>query len=196
MTPNERTVREILDLEYQMFQTVNTAQRAPCQDDPRGFALYRGAQFSAWSPDTLESYLADLQTARASGRNLLTEKYAHMDGLLPAPAPDALRDQIVRVQRRWQEQLGRRYPKFMARARPVGTGGGRTTGTSFETYLAGELATYSRCTLSRLHRDTMTYEAAGKNMAEEIYVHLVQQLGYATIQETETSLTNATGGDA
>ncbi len=46
--------------------------------DGEGFSWYLRCELDTYSPEVLASYLADLKTARAEGRNLVTETYDHL----------------------------------------------------------------------------------------------------------------------
>ena len=60
--------------------------------------------------------------------------------------------------------------------------------TSFETYLWGELATYSLDTVKLYHVYIQQLEAQGENLCEMILQNTVQQLGYASLTEAEVKL--------
>lgn len=60
--------------------------------------------------------------------------------------------------------------------------------TSFETYLRGELETYSDATLELLSKDILDKHAQGINMAEEIYTCLVKDIGYDSLHEAEQTV--------
>ena len=64
----------------------------------------------------------------------------------------------------------------MQRARPVATENDAPDKTSFETYLKGELETYSEKTLALLLQDLQGLQTQGKNGSEEIYRHLVRSM--------------------
>ena len=73
-------IDKIISIEWDMFASVNEGkERASCQEDKRTFVGMRAAQFSAWSLKAVASYLNDLEKARQNGRNLLEEKYIHME---------------------------------------------------------------------------------------------------------------------
>lgn len=74
-----------------------------------------------------------------------------MDGLLGPVLDNPLIREIVRIQLSWQRDLARRYPAFMNHGRNLTEDS--ESNTSFATYLAGELATYSAGTLVSLMAD-------------------------------------------
>jgi hypothetical protein len=103
MKDKKEIIEHIVEIELQMFLTVSTEQKANCQEDPESFRLHRRAQFSAWSDDTLGSYLADLERANEAGENLMTLKYARMDDLIPRENENPLIAKIISLQYRWQQ---------------------------------------------------------------------------------------------
>jgi hypothetical protein len=186
----QELIEEILDHEQAMFVTVPSRYPAPCQANLPAFRLHRAAQFSVWSLRTLRSYRDDLIRAAEQGRNLMTLKYARMANLIPclhqAPETQERIRRIVSVQVRWQKELASRYPRLLGRGRPLAEADGRgTAATSFSTYLRGELETYSEETLALLDRDVAGAEAAGWNLTEGIYRHLVRGLGYRSLEDAE-----------
>lgn len=178
-------IEKILEKELKMFLTVPVLQKASCQEDPDSFRTIRKAQFLAWSENTLDSYLKDLRAAEREGRNLMTQKYARMDNLVPAENQDPLIEKIVAIQIAWQKEMFSRYPNLMHRARPLESGEDSFSQTSFETYLRGELETYSHNTLALLYDDISTLHDRGENMAEKIYNYMVKGLGYDSLSEAE-----------
>ena len=186
-------VEEILSIELEMFLSVPTERKSSCQEHPESFKLHRRAQFSAWSDQTLTSYLSDLREAKEQGRNLMTHKYARMQGLIPEAhggANESVRivDDIVRIHYVWQEEMFRKYPAFMSGARPIGSVEDTMRATSFETYLRGELDSYSERTLVLLRADMLSMRERGLNMSEEVYEFLVKKLGYSSLADAERTL--------
>ncbi|MDI6797483.1 MAG: DUF4125 family protein [Desulfatibacillaceae bacterium] len=180
-------LEQVLKAEWEMFQTVNAVSRASCQDDPDSFAVMRGAQFAAWSDATLESYLLDLNQAVGQGKNLMTLKYARMDGLVPRLNSSPLVERIVEVQTRWQQELSKEFPLVLGRGRGV-TDEQANSGTSFARYLAGELETYSERTLALLWQDMEAHLKANTNGARQVYTAMVKALGYEDLADAERSL--------
>ncbi|MCP4024190.1 MAG: DUF4125 family protein, partial [Desulfobacteraceae bacterium] len=53
-------IKDILDMELQMFLKVNGESNAPCQEQPESFKKIRGSIYEFWSDEMLESYFKDL----------------------------------------------------------------------------------------------------------------------------------------
>lgn len=187
----EKLITQILEIELDMFVSVRSRYPVACQEDPEGFRVMRSAQFVAWSEETLQSYLSDLKNAVDDGRNLMTLKYARMEKLIPPlhenPQIDNMLNEIVMVQMAWQKEMFSKYPALMSRGRPLTDTEKQAADTSFKTYLRCELETYSLMTLTHHFRDIMVKRSQEKNMTEEIYVHMVSELGYADLEEAEAA---------
>lgn len=183
--PKQTLIERILNLELAMFLSVPVLQKAGCQEHPEEFKRTRRAQFLTWSEKTLASYQEDLLQAEAEGRNLMTHKYARMDRLIPKLEDDPLIEQIVEIEYAWQKEMFRRFPRLMGGARPLASAEDSPFQTSFETYLSGELETYSSQTLAALFQDMTQALAEGRSMTEDLYTHLVRSYGYASLEEAE-----------
>ena len=81
-----------------------------------------------------------------------------------------------------------KYPNLMSTARPLSSTEDSASVTSFETYLAGELETYSDKTLALLYRDICDKKRKKINMAEEVYMVLAREQGYGSIREAEKTI--------
>ena len=185
MTAKEKLIAKIVELELNMFVAVPGGGVYSCQQDSEGFGLHRRVQFSIWSEDTLQSYLEDLYRAKEDGINLMTIKYARMEDLIPRENPNPRIEEIVAIQSRWQREMVKKYPYLMTGARHLSESDGSADDTSFETYLRGELETYSNNTLKLLHEDMREYLKMGVNGSERIYEHLVKEMGYHSIAEAD-----------
>ncbi len=180
MTNEKRERKELLNdiigTELEMFQRVRTAEPSVCQEQPETFKVMREMSHSVLSTETLESYLEDLQEAKVEGRNLLTEKYARMDNLIPPLKVDsAIKDiieNIVKTESHWMEEFSAKYPRHF-----------KGQIASFEVYLRGELETYSDKTLGLYFADISRAEKEGINLAEERYNELAKNLGYGSIDD-------------
>jgi hypothetical protein len=185
VTDERELIERIVDHELGMFLSVPADGDYSCQQHPESFRLHRRAQFSIWSRDTLKSYLQDLLRAEAEGTNLMTIKYARMDDLIPKTNHNPLIDSIVAIQYRWQQEIFAKYPNLMQRARPLSSGEDSAFRTSFQTYLRGELESYSDNTLALLYRDMNDLQNRGMNGSELVYEFLVRKMGYSSLEEAE-----------
>ena len=182
---NDEILKKIIDIELEMFIAVNSRQESGCQKHPESFRLHRWVQFLPWSYEALLSYLNDLIRAKSEGQNLMTLKYARMENLIPNINRNPLIDKIVSIQHNWQSEMFSKYPYFMRGARPLSSTVKTSMMTSFETYLRGELETYSDKTLSLLFADIEYMIDKGINMAEETYKALVRASGIKSLEEAE-----------
>ncbi len=203
MNRREGLTDDVVEHEWEMFRRVpNRGGTASCQESPQTFRIMRTAQLASWSDALLESYLVDLQDAALAGRNLLTEKYGHMmqstapeeyariAEMLPALAPAALEliARIVPVILDWEVALAAKYPGVVARGRPIFSSGDRPQVTSLETYLKGELATYSVRTLELYLAHVERQCAEGVNGCEITLARTATQYGYRSLQEANERL--------
>jgi len=185
MADREKLIHQIVESELGMFLAVPADGEYSCRQQPDSFRLHRRVQFSIWSDDTLLSYLQDLHMADREKRNLMTLKYARMDDLIPRENFNPLIDAISDIQYQWQMEMFRAYPNVMAGARPLSEADDTAMKTSFETYLKGELETYSDNTLSLLHRDLRKLVEKGMNGSKMVYDCLVREIGYTSLDEVE-----------
>ena len=198
----DRLISEIVSLEWNMFQKVeNIGGRASCQDDWNTFYIMRYSQDVTWSDDTLRSYLNDLRQAAASGRNLLTEKYAymmeftdpeyyreHLQASLPALSEQKGRliAEIVSLQLLSHRRFAGQFPRIAGAGRPVGDERGET---SVKSYSIGELKTYSEETLRLLLRDVKQ----NPDMVLDIQRGIAEFYGYSGLEAAEQALAGRDG---
>ena len=187
MAPEKRQIiEEILDLELEMFLSVNAREKAACQEDPDGFRFYRGCMFSVWSLETLMSYRDDVLRAKEEGRNLVTLKYARMEGLIPQQNDSELIEKIVEIQIRWTREMAVKYPHVQSQSRSIEDDSPQSTST--KTYLRGELETYSESTLELHHRDLLEIIERGENLSEKMCAAMVEGAGFSSLEAAEESL--------
>lgn len=168
----------ILLPEWAFFREVkNEGGRAACQDDWLNFRGNRLAQFLTWSPEALASYAEDLRRARAEGRNPLSEKYGYMmegtdpeafariAALLPPVEPRKAErvEALLRHYLFWYGAMLSARPDWGGE-RPVSSAEDSRGETSFETYLRGELQSYSAATLTALEAHAERCRARGENL--------------------------------
>ena len=195
-------IEQIVEMEWEMFQNVrNTGGRAACQDDFETFHVMRKSQFLTWDLPLLESYWQDLQEGKAQGRNLVMEKYAYMMESTASKEYEAIAaglpkiseekqsmiEQIVAIQVGWREEFAEKYPHLSGQARIIHTSEDTLYDISFETYLRGELKTYSMQTLVLYGRRIVAFVQEQKNMTEEIMRYTTTFYGYKTLEDAEQS---------
>lgn len=197
----EELIRHILEEEWEMFTTVNNrGGRADCQDDRQTFAIMRVAQLSVWNEEVLVSYLLDLLEAKEAGRNLMTEKYAHiMEKTYPEeyeqiknfllPVSDYAKlmvETILKIYTIWEKEFSKKYPRVRKRGRTDNINAAITGEASVEDYQYGELMTYSERTLRAMLE--CIGEAPDKNLYIEELSNMIKPYGFKTIEEAEESL--------
>ena len=190
-------VEEVIRREWDQFQrTENEGGRASCQGNWPMFHQMRASQFMTWPEDLLRSYLDDLDEANRVGRNLVTEKYARM---MASTAPDEYRERIepfiprlsdervarqervIAVQVAWARDFRGHYPRLGAAMRVLTTAEDTPEDTSFETYLRGELGTYSDRTMALYEAMVEDLQAAGRNLTEQTVANTVRLGGFADL---------------
>ena len=180
----------VLDHEWAMFVAVKGTQPASCQSSPEKFRAIRGSIFEMWPEEMLVCYLLHLSAAVAEGRNLLTEKYARMDNLIPPLTSSPHLDRIVEIFERWQRELKERYPvlcRHCCRSMEP-TGDGR----NFSVYLRSELETYGDDTLALYHAHVERSCRQHRNLSIEALESLVRKSGYAGLEHAEACLGRVT----
>lgn len=196
----EHLVRDLTELEWELFQRVhNEGGQAHCQTQGNTFSIMRASQLKTWPLSVLLSYENDLLIALGQGRNLLAEKYGHMmrftspEGYeqlkerLPQVDGDTLGliEEMVAINLEWERLLDQQYPALRERGRPRAAEQDSEDVTSVETYLRGELMTYSPQTIQLLHQYTLQAQAAGHNLALENLTHMVHAYGYESLESAE-----------
>ena len=164
----EDLISEIVGTEWAMFTSVrNRGGRASCQENPEAFKIIRRNTLITWSEPTLESYRGDLIRAKETGRNLMAEKYAYMEGLSAPLEPETAEiiNKIVKQECTWAEELMDKYPDTKL-ARPIHSSQDTPDTISSESYSRGELATYSKETLKLYLQDILEMKAKDLNRIE------------------------------
>ncbi|MGN0157626.1 MAG: DUF4125 family protein [Brotaphodocola sp.] len=203
MKNRENLEQEILDREWNMFTNVqNEGERASCQDDRVTFEVMRRSQLTVWDEASMASWLNDLESAEAEGRNLMADKYGFMmqdtapqqyemvREFLPELSPEkrTLVDKLTDMQVRWMEQFHEQYPCFGAQGRPVHKEDACCGDTSLETYARGELSSYSENTLRLLMEDFQMLESQEQNPGMRIMEYIAHAYGFDSVDAAEEQL--------
>lgn len=199
----EDYVEEIVRLEWEAFDKVeNEGGRASCQNNFPTFSIMRKSQYLAWTEEMLLQYLTDFKDAVSKGWNPITEKYARMmestaplkykelEKNLPALSEEkkTIIEEIVKIQVGWMEEFAKEYPKMAQNARTIHTYEDSEFDTSYETYLRGELGTYSDAMLLLYGRFITELAVAGENLAKIIMTNTALLYGYSSLEEAEKIL--------
>lgn len=196
-------IEEIIQREWDFFQKVeNIGGRASCQNDFETFYLQRKGQFEVFYPEVNEAYLEDLKLYKEIGRNPIMEKYAYMMEstepeyyeLIKKQLPQRSEDQIqiinsiCQIEVSMREVFNEKYPKLSNNARNTYTSDDKKEDTSFETYLRGELSTYSSRTLYLYGRMLADMLEKDQNIVLMIQEKTVQAYGYQSLDDIEDKL--------
>ena len=199
----EDLVEKLVELEWENFDQVkNEGGRADCQDDWDTFSIMRTSQYLTWNEEMLQSYIDDFEVAMARGWNLITEKYGRM---MESTAPSRFEEiknqfphlpeekkniieEIVKIQVTWMEEFASQYPYMAGNSRDIHTSEDTCFSTSFETYLRGEMRTYSDKTLDLYGRFIVSYLQEGKNLTKDIMTNTALLYGYESLEKAEELL--------
>ena len=115
------------------------------------------------------------------------EAYAALKKELPpvSEQKQALCEAIVSIQVSWMEDFAKQYPNLAGQARKIHTSEDTEWQTSYETYLRGELLTYSEDLLQAYGAWIVTLYRAGKNLAEQIMTNTVHFYQYSSLEAAE-----------
>lgn len=196
------TDKVILEEWNQFDKVENDGGRADCQDNYETFYLMRKSQYMTWSKEMLESFYEDLVSAREKGWNLIMEKYARMmqstnpleyarlEKSLPVINDDRIRiqEEIIKIQVDWMEEFAKLYPKLAGNMRTIHTSSDTSFNTSYETYLRGELGSYSEKTMLLYASYIIGLLKTGRNLAIETMGNTAKLYGYDSLKEAEENV--------
>lgn len=200
ITGTEDRIQKLILTEWDFFQeTRNIGGRASCQNNYDMFYAMRRSQWSSLWPETVRSCLQDDLEARREGRNPVEEKYGYMmasyapadyakiRSALPAVSDRKreLVESIVCVFLLWYEELLPVLPAVLHHGRNLYSHSDSPGSVSIETYLRGELLTYSERTLDLWLASAEQDAAAGTNRVLKIYDETARFYGYASAKEME-----------
>lgn len=199
----EELVERIVRLEFEAFDKVsNEGGRASCQNDWPTFSVMRKSQYFTWNQEMLIQYYYDFDREYRLGHNLITEKYGRM---MESTAPDryeeikehfpelsdqkkAIIEQIVAVQMSMVEELAKEYPKVIGNARDLHTYEDNIVNTSYETYLRGEISTYSDKMLQLYGAHVAGCAMEQVNIARQTMENTARLYGYKSLDDFEKNI--------
>lgn len=202
ITPQKNAlVNTIVEMEWKQFDKVeNTGGcRADCQDNWETFYIMRKSQFLAWPEALLCSYQKDFLQANIAGWNMVMEKYGRMmistdpeeykelEPNFPIISDERLMiiEEICSIQVSWMEAFAKECPNVTKGARNIHTSQDSVFATSYETYLRGELKTYSDKTFKLYGKFVADLAREGCNLAFDIITNTALLYGCNTVEELE-----------
>lgn len=196
----QEKIYEVIRLEWKQFDKVqNEGGRASCQNDYETFYIMRASQYLTWPESLLQSFIGDLESAASKGWNLITEKYARMmkntnpvsynqiESKLPPLSEERIKLQevVVRIQVGWMEAFAQEFPKMAGGSRHIYSKDDNAYRTSYETYLRGEISTYSEKTFALYTEFILSVLKDGRNLTREIMTNTAKLYGYVSLEEAE-----------
>ena len=192
----EKIIEKILEKEWKYFSNLNNiGGRADCQDNREDFIIMRKSQWETFNEETLLSYLEDLN----SKNNPLFQKYAQMmkynspeeykkikDILEKASEEKTdLVNKIMFIYMEWEKEFFESYPIFSSMGRPLYSSEDDNIETSIETYLRGELLSYSEKTLKLYLNYVIDNKEKNINLAIKNMDNLARMQGFNDSDEVE-----------
>ena len=192
----EKIIEEILEKEWKYFSNLNNiGGRADCQDNREDFIIMRKSQWETFNEETLISYLEDLN----SKNNPLFQKYAQMMKYNSPEEYEKIKDilekasdekndlvnKIMFIYMEWEKEFFERYPIFSSMGRPLYSSEDNDIETSIETYLRGELLSYSEKTLKLYLNYVIDNKKKNINLAIKNMDNLARMQGFNDSNDVE-----------
>ena len=192
----EKIIEKILEKEWKYFSNLNNiGGRADCQDNREDFIIMRKSQWETFNEETLLSYLEDLN----SKNNPLFQKYAQMMKYNSPEEYEKIKDilekasdektdlvnKIMFIYMEWEKEFFERYPIFSSMGRPLYSSEDDNIETSIETYLRGELLSYSEKTLKLYLNYVIDNKEKNINLAIKNMDNLASMQGFNDSDEVE-----------
>jgi len=192
----EKIIEKILEKEWKYFSNLNNiGGRADCQDNREDFIIMRKSQWETFNEETLLSYLEDLN----SKNNPLFQKYAQMMKYNSPEEYEKIKDilekasdektdlvnKIMFIYMEWEKEFFERYPIFSSMGRPLYSSEDDNIETSIETYLRGELLSYSEKTLKLYLNYVIDNKEKNINLAIKNMDNLARMQGFNDSNDVE-----------
>ena len=192
----EKIINKILEKEWKYFSNLNNiGGRADCQDNREDFIIMRKSQWETFNEETLLSYLEDLN----SKNNPLFQKYAQMMKYNSPEEYEKIKDilekasdektdlvnKIMFIYMEWEKEFFERYPIFSSMGRPLYSSEDDNIETSIETYLRGELLSYSEKTLKLYLNYVIDNKEKNINLAIKNMDNLARMQGFNDSDDVE-----------
>lgn len=198
-----KLVKQILDIEWFFFKKANNiGGQADCQRDFETFRIMRGSQWISYPIYVLLHYLQDIEKYINDKRNIMTDKYAYMMEETNFEEYIKIRSQLpeITIKKRYliemnvgfymylSRKIQKKFPNVYRLGRNLSSEENTKYDTSIETYLRGELSTYSDETLSLLFYHFVRSYEKGENVVYDNLLNILKAYGYETFEEAEEKL--------
>lgn len=195
----EELIKKILETEWQYFTKLNNiGGRADCQDNKEDFIIMRKSQWETFDEETLKSYYADLNLTinplfikyAEMMENNMPEKYEEIKDKLPriTAKKSELVEKIMVIYMKWEEEFFVKYPNYADMGRPLYSSSDDKVETSIETYLRGELLSYSERTLELYLKYIVEMKEKNINLAIKNMDNIAKYQGFSDSLEVEEYL--------
>lgn len=206
MKPEKRNliIEKIIRGEWEMFQSVEEIEgKASCKEEWQTFHIMRYSYYNAWSDQMIKSYLRDLDDAFREHRNLVMEKYAYMmestdpeyyrsklEPYLPKADEEttAMIGEIAEYLVGCDREFALQYPGLGRKSRPISAEQDSGYETSAETYIKGELRTYSQFTLKHFLDYVRACRGDGVNFSFLVKDKMVRMYGFDSLEDAERKM--------
>ena len=101
-----------------------------------------------------------------------------------------LQEQLIQIQVAWMEEFKEQYPNIATNARVIHTYEDQIDDTSYETYLRGEISTYSDQTIILYGRMIVDYVNKGRSYVKEIMTNTIHFYGYLSLEDAKEKLSH------
>lgn len=201
MQKNE-IIQKIVNEEWIQFtNTKNINQRAVCQDQKGNFIASRTSYWNMYNIDILNSYLSDIKLAVSKNQNLVTYKYAYMMKYTDKSNYDSIKDMLPKIDEKkeklidtvlliymsWEAEIVEKYPELDNKNRNLYSSSDTKNNTSVETYMRGELSTYSYNTLELIAKHFIVNV---NNKVNLVYEYMINLNNYENISDKKTLVCN------
>lgn len=200
---HDELVEYIAKMEFDAFDKVkNAGGRADCQDDWYTFHIMRASQYTTWNDEMLIQYAVDFKLSMDRGWNPIMEKYGRMEEstnpeewnkikdnfpIIP-PEKKQIMEEIIKIQVDWMEKFASKYPGLASHARRIHTSEDMPWDTSYETYLRGEMGTYSDKMLKLYGQFIVGIVKEEDNLAYRIMNETIRMYGYSDFEEAMSKM--------
>lgn len=195
-------IKKILEIEWQYFTKLNNiGGRADCQDNKDDFIIMRKSQWETFNEETLNSYLDDLNSmvnplfikyAEMMKYNM-PEEYEKIKDKLPIITDMKIKivEKIMAIYMKWEEEFFEKFPNYANMGRPLSSSSDDEMEISIETYLKGELLSYSERTLEFYLKYIEEMKKKNINLAIKNMDNIAKYQGFSNSLEVEEYLKRA-----